>query len=105
VSDVQGTKACLGWDRDPEAGTYACTAVTDTWLELLQVAFRAARALPSGVGTPANSRRATAELDARLGAAVSSYSSALQELLGQLLLHWKVLQPLDGFPSYPILSA
>lgn len=86
----QGTKACLGWEREPEGGTYACTAVTDTWLALLQAAFAAARQLPRSAGTPAASRRATAEADARIGTAVVSYSAALQELLAQLLQHWKV---------------
>ncbi len=88
---AQGTKACLGWEGAPEGGTYACTAVTDTWLELLQLAFCAARRLPKGVATPAASRRATAELDVRLGNALVSYSGALQDLLRQLLQHWKVL--------------
>ena len=89
---VQGTKACLGWEGGPQGGTYACTAVVDTWLELLQLAFCAVRGLPgSGLpSTPASSRRTTAELDVRLGNALTSYSGALQDLLKQLLQHWKV---------------
>ncbi|BDA45078.1 hypothetical protein COCOBI_06-5580 [Coccomyxa sp. Obi] len=90
---VQGTKACLGWEREPQGGTYACTAVTDAWLALLQTAFAAARSVPKQAGTPAASRRATAEADARVGMAVVSYSAALQELLAQLLQHWKALSP------------
>ena len=86
---VQGTKACLGWEREPQGGTYACTAVTDAWLALLQTAFAAARSVPKQASTPAASRRATAEADARVGTAVVSYSAALQELLAQLLQHWK----------------
>lgn len=48
-----------------------------------------------GAGRPsAGSRRVTAEggppEGGRLGAAVASYAAALQELLAQLLLHWKV---------------
>ena len=42
----------------------------------------------------ASSRRATAELDVRLGNALASYSGALQDLLRQLLQHWKVSIPL-----------
>lgn len=105
---VQGTKACLGWEGSPAGGTYASTAVTDTWLDLLQLAFCATRRLPQAVPTLASSRRATAELDAkpgdavatsrrataeldvRLGNALASYSGALQDLLRQLLQHWKV---------------
>lgn len=90
---MQGTKACLGWEGPPEGGTYACTAVTDTWLELLQLAFCAVRGLPRGTFSPAASRRATAELDVRLANALSSYSGALQDLLRQLLQHWKVASP------------
>ena len=95
----------------PEGGTYACTAVTDTWLDLLQLAFCAMRRLPRAVPDLASSRRATAELDAkpgnaaagsrrataeldvRLGNALASYSGALQDLLRQLLQHWKVAIP------------
>ena len=87
---AQGTKACLGWEGSPEGGTYACTAVIDTWFELLQTAFCAVRRLPRGVTSPANSRRATAELDVRLSNTLASYSGALQDLLRQLLQHWKV---------------
>ena len=89
---MQGTKACLGWEGGPQGGTYACTAVVDTWVELLRLACCAARGLPgSGVpSTPASSRRNTAELDVRLGNALISYSGALQDLLKQLLQHWKV---------------
>lgn len=45
--------------------------------------------MPKQASTPAASRRATAEADARVGTAVVSYSAALQELLAQLLQHWK----------------
>jgi len=110
---AQGTNACLGWEREPEGGTYACTAVTDAWLALLALAFHAARLLlsaptPAGAAgaeapaagaldapgaAAAAGRRASAEPPAELGrtgAAVASYAAALQELLAQLLLHWKV---------------
>lgn len=51
---MQGTKACLGWDRDPVEGTYACTAVTDSWLLLLQRCLHAARALQAAGHTERN---------------------------------------------------
>jgi len=105
---AQGTKACLGWEREPEGGTYACTAVTDAWLALLALAFHAARLLlaapaaepaAAAAGAPdapgaaaAGGRRASGEAPpelGRTGAAVASYAAALQELLAQLLLHWK----------------
>jgi hypothetical protein len=99
---AQGTKACLGWEREPQGGTYACTAVTDAWLGLLQAAFAAARLLPKQAGTPAGSRRATAEMDARVGTAAVSYAAALQELLTQLLQHWKVCWSLSLSLPLPV---
>ena len=42
---TQGTKACLGWERVPDGGLHACTAVVDAWLRLLQRALHAVRAL------------------------------------------------------------
>ncbi len=35
LSCLQGTKACLGWDRVAAALTTGTTAVTDLWLQLL----------------------------------------------------------------------
>ena len=46
---AQGTKACLGWERAPEGGLHACTAVVDAWLRLLQRALHAVRALRAAV--------------------------------------------------------
>lgn len=43
--NAQGTKACLGWERVPDGGLHACTAVVDAWLRLLQRALHAVRAL------------------------------------------------------------
>ena len=45
ASILQGTKACLGWDREASDGTSACTATTDLWLCLLEIAAHAVRAL------------------------------------------------------------
>lgn len=103
---MQGTKACLGWDRDPVEGTYACTAVTDSWLLLLQRCLHAARALQSAGHTERNPLQSTQRLQNSLpaqqtpgeegGAVVeaakvaASYVGALQELLDQLLMHWQV---------------
>lgn len=109
---MQGSKACLGWDRDPEHGTYACTAVTDSWLLLLQRALHAARALQSAA---AKSQPESRELRkqssapfeqqvvthqpqetgtvAEAGRVAASYVGALQELLDQLLMHWQASPP------------
>ena len=40
---LQGTKACLGWDRQPLGGTHAPTAVVDLWLQLLQLSSHVAQ--------------------------------------------------------------
>ena len=40
---LQGTKACLGWDRQPLGGTHAPTAVVDLWLQLLQISSHVAQ--------------------------------------------------------------
>lgn len=105
---VQGTKACLGWDRDPVEGTYACTAVTDSWLLLLQRCLHAARALQSAGHTERNPLQSTQRFQARnsmpaqqiqeeegggvveAAKVAASYVGALQELLDQLLMHWQV---------------
>ena len=39
----QGTKACLGWDRQPLGATHAPTAVVDLWLQLLQLSSHVAQ--------------------------------------------------------------
>jgi hypothetical protein len=46
---LQGSKACLGWERAPDGGLHACTAVVDAWLRLLQRALHAVRALRAAV--------------------------------------------------------
>lgn len=46
---LQGSKACLGWERIPDGGLHACTAVVDAWLRLLQRALHAVRALRAAV--------------------------------------------------------
>lgn len=110
----QGTKACLGWDREPEQGTFACTAVTDSWLLLLQRALHAARALQTaaarqakpldlrkqgsapfeqGVQQPPPQKPQETGTLAEAARVAASYVGALQELLDQLLMHWQVRQP------------
>lgn len=75
---MQGTKACLGWDRgDASAGVHPSTLPVDLWLGLLQHALHAIRMLGHAVeSTP-------------LGREVASNRGALQELLSQLIVHWK----------------
>jgi hypothetical protein len=147
---LQGTKACLGWDREPVRGSWACTAVTDAWLRLLTLAFHAARRVPSAEPPPdgrggaageaapdlaaaaagsnnnggsaarsngealngaeeTEARRATgdgasAPGGSRAAAAAASYGAALQQLLGQLLLHWKARPLAPGMPG-PVPAA
>lgn len=43
LSFLQGTKACLGWDRVAAALTTGTTAVTDLWLQLLLRTIQVAR--------------------------------------------------------------
>ena len=66
-------------------GTYACTAVTDSWLVLLQRCMHAAAALQAAAR---GRHEAGAVLDAARAAA--SGMGAFQELLDQLLMHWQV---------------
>ena len=94
---VQGTKACLGWDREPQGGSHACTAVVDLWLQLLQLCLHLSHKLPRG---PADSLARQGSMDHALDPAldirsqvavlVKSYQASLQELMTQLLVHWKV---------------
>ena len=42
---MQGVKACLGWERQPQGGVHSCTVVVDAWLKLLQRSLHAVRAL------------------------------------------------------------
>lgn len=78
-------------------GTYACTVVVDLWLGLLERAFMVARVLPRSLKGP--QRRRTTWGSAALGPETlgdrspllaASYYSTLQDLLLQLLIHWKV---------------
>ena len=97
VVTLQGTKACLGWDREPQGGSHACTAVVDLWLQLLQRALHLSQKLPKG---PADSIARQGSLSEGLDPAmdirsqvaqlVKSYQASLQELMTQLLVHWKV---------------
>ena len=74
---LQGTKACLGWDRgDAPGGYHAPTHTVDAWLQLLQQAERAAAALRPVPGT--------------LGREATSAAIAFLALVHQLLEHWKV---------------
>lgn len=95
---LQGTKACLGWDREAQGGSHACTAVVDLWLQLLQRTLHLSQKLPLGSAAPIAHQGSLSEglepaLDIRsqVGTLVKSYRASLQELMTQLLVHWKVL--------------
>ncbi len=97
---LQGTKACLGWDREPQGGSHACTAVVDLWLQLLQLALHLSHNLPKGPADPLARQASLTDamepaLDIRSHVAqlVKSYQASLQELMTQLLVHWKVKTP------------
>ena len=91
---VQGSKACLGWEREPAQGTYACTIVVDMWLQLLQHALHASHVLPA-VPAPLDPRLSAsfgilAGMESQVAASVAEHNAALQNLLGQMLTHWRV---------------
>lgn len=97
LCDLQGTKACLGWDREAQGGSHACTAVVDLWLQLLQRTLHLSQKLPLGSAAPIAHQGSLSEglepaLDIRsqVGTLVKSYRASLQELMTQLLVHWKV---------------
>ncbi|KAK9844880.1 hypothetical protein WJX74_008085 [Apatococcus lobatus] len=92
---LQGSKACLGWEREPAQGTYACTIVVDMWLQLLQHALHASHVLPA-VPAPLDPRLSAsfgilAGMESQVAASVAEHNAALQNLLGQMLTHWRVL--------------
>lgn len=98
---LQGTKACLGWDREPQGGSHACTAVVDLWLQLLQLALHLSHNLPKGPADPlarqaslTDAMEPVLDIRSQVAQLVKSYQASLQELMTQLLVHWKVkLQP------------
>ena len=74
---LQGTKACLGWDRgEALGGFHGPTCTVDAWLQLLQHAERAAGALRPVPGM--------------LGREAASAAVTFLALVNQLLEHWKV---------------
>ena len=98
---LQGTKACLGWDREPQGGSHACTVVVDLWLQLLQLALHLSHNLPKGAADPlarqaslSDAMEPALDIRSQVAQLVKSYQASLQELMTQLLVHWKVkLQP------------
>lgn len=95
---LQGTKACLGWDREPQGGSHACTAVVDLWLQLLQLALHLSHNLPKGPADPlarqaslTDAMEPVLDIRSQVAQLVKSYQASLQELMTQLLVHWKVL--------------
>ena len=98
LPSLQGTKACLGWDRESQGGTHACTAVVDLWLQLLQRTLHLSQKLPRGPSGPVSRQGSLSEgldpamdIRSQVGTLVKSYRASLQELMTQLLVHWKVM--------------
>lgn len=78
-------------------GSHACTAVVDLWLQLLQRSLHLSQKLPRGPSTPISRQGSISEgldpaldIRAQVGTLVKSYQASLQELMTQLLVHWKV---------------
>lgn len=99
VCHLQGTKACLGWDREAQGGTHACTAVVDLWLQLLQRTLHLSQKLPRDPSGAVSRQGSLGEgsldpaldIRAQVATLVKSYRASLQELMTQLLVHWKVM--------------
>lgn len=78
---------------------HACTAVVDLWLQLLQRTLHLSQKLPRGPPGAVSRQGSLGEgaldpaLDIRSQVAtlVKSYRASLQELMTQLLVHWKVM--------------
>ena len=110
---LQGTKACLGWDKEPRGGSHACTAVVDLWLQLLQRALHLSHKLPSGPADSLLPRQGSLgegsldpalDIQSQVALLVSSYQASLQELMTQLLVHWKVRRTSNCLSPKTVLS-
>ena len=68
------------------------------WLQLLQRSLHLSQKLPRGPAAPISRQGSTSDslgpaldIRAQVGTLVKSYQASLQELMTQLLVHWKVL--------------
>ena len=68
------------------------------WLQLLQRALHLSQKLPRGPAAPISRQGSTSDslgpaldIRAQVGTLVKSYQASLQELMTQLLVHWKVM--------------
>ncbi|KAL4439824.1 hypothetical protein ABPG75_002825 [Micractinium tetrahymenae] len=103
---LQGTKACLGWDRVAATLTTGTTAVTDLWLQLLLATIQVAAAVKAHLAARAaeadgadGSAQATdgRHVVAALGQSVFRRAAAidmdLQGMLLQIAANWRALHP------------
>ena len=82
--------------------------MVDLWLQLLQRTLHLSQKLPSGPAIPISRQGSLSEgldpaLDIRsqVGILVKSYRASLQELMTQLLVHWRVtLSGVDHKAAY-----
>lgn len=71
--------------------------MVDLWLQLLQRTLHLSQKLPRGSSSPVSRQGSLGEgldpamdIRSQMGTLVKSYRGSLQELMTQLLVHWKV---------------
>ncbi|KAL4423628.1 hypothetical protein ABPG77_009215 [Micractinium sp. CCAP 211/92] len=104
---LQGTKACLGWDRVAAALTTGTSAVTDLWLQLLLATIQVAAAIKAhlaarvaesagadgGGAQAADGRHVVAALGQSVFRRAAAIDSDLQGMLLQIAANWRALHP------------
>ncbi|EFN51132.1 hypothetical protein CHLNCDRAFT_141330 [Chlorella variabilis] len=102
---LQGTKACLGWDRVTAVLTTGTTAVVDLWLQLLlrtiqaagavkaHLAGRQAEAAAAAQAAEGSGRQAVASLSQSVYRRVGAIDMDMQGMLLQIASNWRALHP------------
>lgn len=103
---LQGTKACLGWDRVAASLTTGTTAITDLWLQLLLATIQVAQAVkarlaarqaevPNGAvaAAAADGRQTVAALGQSVLRRVGAIDMDMQGMLLQIAANWRALHP------------
>lgn len=100
---MQGTKSCLGWERQGGDMSVGHTQVIDSWFQLLQTVAFAGERLPNKVAARGGEEeddeaaleaapppQQQLDLRKRTAVLVANYRSALNGLLAQLLRNFSV---------------